>query len=348
MTSNELFEHSNWEVDSSYTAADINNIKNAAVIIVRKAQDMGIAVRFSRHFFDQVILKRGYGKIDHHMLMDAMAKFLTRGVKTFDDDTEMSSYAFQDSSSQLILEVMKTERGDFLVRTVIRSPRWMGRSEKVVLEAPPALDESLIAKGINDTLINKGYQYLGQGVDQIAYLEPSTGQVLKIFGADKTSFFESSGHKMFKIWADYCKHNSNNPFLPKYSGWAKFEFDGDTYLQIRMEQLGKFPYNWDSALGELAFLAADSDITAHDIMTSVANWQNDDITLGYRTLNSASALALTELIVHVGETGFVQLYNTIVQLETIARKYDWSMDLHNDNFLIRNDGTPVIVDPWRA
>jgi hypothetical protein len=101
-------------------------------------------------------------------------------------------------------------------------------------------------------LKDKGYKYLGRGVDQTAFLEPSTGQVLKIFGSSFRKI--NIGHDMFAYWAKYCKDHSDNPFLPKFSGWNRFEYEKDDkeYLQIRMERLQKLPTKLSNALGMIA------------------------------------------------------------------------------------------------
>ena len=39
-----------------------------------------------------------------------------------------------------------------------------------------------------------------------------------------------------------------------------------------------------------------------------------------------------------------KLWNTMEQLNEICGNRNW--DLHADNFMIRNDGTPVIIDPY--
>jgi len=70
-------------------------------------------------------------------------------------------------------------------------------------------------KGIRSELEAKGYQFLGKGVDQTAYLEPSTGLVLKVFGTQGNRQNFSADQKMFFAWYDYCSKHSDNPFVAK-------------------------------------------------------------------------------------------------------------------------------------
>ena len=91
------------------------------------------------------------------------------------------------------------------------------------------LDEAIIDRKIKEILVNKGYKFLGAGVDQAAYLEPGSGQVLKIFGTQSANGLTSSGkpqftkgQRMFFFWAKYCMDRQNNPFLPKFYGFESY------------------------------------------------------------------------------------------------------------------------------
>ena len=55
--------------------------------------------------------------------------------------------------------------------------------QDIIVEDQQVLDEfSTMARGIRKALEKKGYEALGAGVDQEAYLEPDGKTVLKIFG----------------------------------------------------------------------------------------------------------------------------------------------------------------------
>jgi hypothetical protein len=57
-------------------------------------------------------------------------------------------------------------------------------------------------------------------------------------------------------------------------------------------------------------------------------------------------MAFEDLVKLVGPAGVDKLYKTIKKLNKIGNTKDWHLDLHSDNFMKRDDGTPVIVDPW--
>ena len=107
-----------------------------------------------------------------------------------------------------------------------------------IIAESEVLDEfSYTDHQIKRILQKKGYKFLGAGVDQSAYIEPSTGYVLKIFGSQEGSKGFSPDHKMFFKWAKFCMKHQDNPFLPRFYGYESFKFEGDMYLQIRTEQL---------------------------------------------------------------------------------------------------------------
>ena len=126
-------EHSNWEVNKEYTEQDLQNIAHAATVVTAAARKMGVKFLFSQHFFDQVKLKRGIGKVDYKMIFDLSAKILKRGLTFFANKEDTTSYAFVDQYTGLIMEIIKKDENVFIVRTLVRANKWLGRSEKIIL-----------------------------------------------------------------------------------------------------------------------------------------------------------------------------------------------------------------------
>ncbi len=203
-------------------------------------------------------------------------------------------------------------------------------------------EKSHIDPDIIDALIDKGYTQIGQGVDQTAFLEPETGLVLKIFGTQDNARAPNSENskpkfsrdqKMFFTWAKYCNDNSSNPYLPKFSGFESFYWNSKVYLQIRQELLFKLDKITAMLCREMARYATaeyDFDRTA-DFMSSPEYWHQG---------------AWDHLVNTLGSKGLRVLYKTIDNLDDIANQMRYELDLHQDNFMARADGTPVIVDPW--
>jgi hypothetical protein len=192
---------------------------------------------------------------------------------------------------------------------------------------------STTSKKVDKILRAKGYKKLGAGVDQTAYLEPGTGLVLKVFGTQGGESF-SPDHKMFFTWAKYCMANSKNPFLPKFGGYESFVLDGDRYLQIRQELLK--PAGGVGSLLALFSEVADGDdgSTLQDAEEYVAEeWPS-------------SMSDLQKLKKQLGPKGLQQLFSTMQKVYRISVQRGYTFDLHAGNFMLRGDGTPVIVDPW--
>jgi hypothetical protein len=191
-------------------------------------------------------------------------------------------------------------------------------------------------KGIRSELEAKGYQYLGKGVDQTAYLEPGTGLVLKVFGTQGNRRDFSPDQKMFFTWYDYCTNHSDNPFLPRFHGHDSFMWNKNRYLMIRTEPLKK-------TQGPIRF-ALD------DLGSKIRNWftQYKNLTVkGF--INSFQRNYPREYAIiekKLGAEGMPLMATTLVELWKLgqARGYHW--DLHGGNFMLRSDGTPIINDPW--
>lgn len=217
---------------------------------------------------------------------------------------------------------------------------------------------------ITDILVKKGYTFLASGVDQTAFLEPGTGLVLKIFGTQRGTKANklTPDQKMFGFWTKYCSKHPDNPFLPKFSGWETFVFEGNTYLQIRMERLQKLP---EYTARILAALASDNVSFNHPFLRNVQaagerevqkKKERRDAGIGNHAIGNLPAKpkhplsliqdAHNELVILLGEQHYNLLLDTLADLYEISRKKGWTYDLHPGNFMHRNDGMPIIVDPW--
>lgn len=245
---------------------------------------------------------------------------------------------------------------------------------------------------IIDTLKNKGYKYLGNGVDQTAFLEPNTGLVLKIFGTQMHTRPHGDGRKkpvfsddqlMFFRFAKFCQKNSNNPFLPKFSGFESFYFENKVYLQIRQErlrscgdELGSFLETISEYVDILSFKDFckrykksvkenttrynawdDSDNTGYNSNTGRNNSNYSDFddeehdtyqSPGKQHLKGywSEEQIFAKLLKDLGEDNFKLFYNTMKKLAKISESKGWTFDLHSGNFMLRENGWPVIVDPW--
>ena len=200
--------------------------------------------------------------------------------------------------------------------------------QDIIAEGQQVLDEfSTMNSGIRKALEAKGYRRLGKGVDQEAYLEPGGKTVLKIFGTQGNQNKLSADQKMFAKWADFCQRNSDNPFLPKFSGWETFEFKGKLYLQIRTEFL--------KPSGELGY--------AISVLGRVLDSGRSD----YYSLEKDFPSEYKRVSMAVGEQNVPLLLNTLLELiHKTQKKKSYNWDLHAGNIMWRPNGTPVLNDPY--
>lgn len=203
---------------------------------------------------------------------------------------------------------------------------------------------SAIGPGVVKTLKQKGYTLLGKGVDAQAWLEPKTGLILKIFGFSLNRDYSgelSRAQHSFKLFADYCQKNSNNPFLPEFFGWEQFKFEDEMYLQIRMERL--FPMKktgWGEVLNNISERAEDdkSSASKQEFLDEYFPKQKPD--------HPYNGTPYEEVFAHLGKDGFDTLWNTCYDLGQIARRGRYILDLHPGNFMLGSDGHIVISDPF--
>lgn len=213
------------------------------------------------------------------------------------------------------------------------------------------LTEANISNSVRQRMKELGYKLLGSGIDQAAFLEPKTGKVLKIFGRGS-----SRGHSMFEFWANYCKQHASNPFLPKFDGWEKFQhgvagINGE-YIQIRMEKLQKLPEDLGSTLEGMSNAADESERL--DAKIRAKNKAELESLVGgsgeYQKFGSAfygvNKDEVSKLAILLGREKFNLLWDTLCDMSDLAKEHGWNLDLHHGNFMHRNDGIPVIVDPW--
>jgi hypothetical protein len=197
--------------------------------------------------------------------------------------------------------------------------------------------------GVRKALQDKGYQYLGSGVDKQAWLEPGTGQVLIVFGYRKGVDDFSPDQRMFIDWITYCNKNANNPHLPKFSGFESFQFQGKNYIQARMERLNEVPARIKELVSYLDHAADHMGNKDFDAalkrLTFAGNYDEEADEFQYDTV---------EQIVDFlgGPERAADLLNTVHQVKQFSRQHGYSLDLHSGNYMQRANGTIVVNDPF--
>lgn len=206
---------------------------------------------------------------------------------------------------------------------------------------------------IKKILLSKGYKYLAKGADQLVFLEPGSGLILKIFGTSRGKSGSASdltnAQKSFKTFYDLSKADPNNQFLPNIIEYSQFVFKGKPYLQIRMEKLFEFNspgvQDWNEVLADMAD-AIEKNQSFDKFWNEAFEPISKKQFIHKQISQTIRRDTKQQLIIHLGEDGLQQLWNTVVMLKKVARKNGYVLDLHEKNFMLGNDGTPVIADPF--
>lgn len=171
---------------------------------------------------------------------------------------------------------------------------------------------------IRKAMAAKGYQLLGKGQDQDAYLAPD-GTILKIFGTDRDADhkYYSEGQQSLIDFARYCQANASNPFLPTFGGIERFEFNGKFYLQIQCERLFELTGTTkDIARGleEIDLIVRSAETVKKNVDTILRRVQSN-----YGVGSDRIPQAITAI---GGEEGLALFVKTIMDLDRIAGKKD--------------------------
>ena len=92
-------------------------------------------------------------------------------------------------------------------------------------------DELSVSQRIQDYFVNRGYEYLGEGRDQIAFLSPRD-TVVKVLGIG-----ENEREDIVKSYVGFFSRNQRNPHYPRIYNAGNFTVDGETYFVYEMEYL---------------------------------------------------------------------------------------------------------------
>jgi hypothetical protein len=213
------------------------------------------------------------------------------------------------------------------------------------LNHAPAIDEMAgeIHGGVRKALIDQGYKYLGSGIDKQAYLEPSTGQALIIFGYRKNIDDFSPDQRMFIDWINYCNANKNNPNLPKFSGFESFQFRGKNYIQARMEPLQEVT---DQVKNIVTYLETVIDEISQGDVDAAFEYLAKK---GYydEKIDYFRPYTVKQVVDYLGGLKRAKnLLQTVHDVAMFGAKNRYNIDLHSGNYMQRPDGTIVVNDPF--
>lgn len=187
--------------------------------------------------------------------------------------------------------------------------------------------------GIELELKRQGYKFLGAGVDQQAWLAKD-GTIIKIFGTHGKTL--SSSHQMFMQWKKFCdKWKSKTHLVPHHIDFTPFEYNGNTYLQIRMERLFKLTSAIENYIEEFIGYVVSSKSKAE-----FKRLATEHVDSSWRSTGVTASMGAIEDI--------DEFYDVIKELNNIANRNDWHFDLHGGNLMLDDQGYLVIIDPWHV
>lgn len=198
-----------------------------------------------------------------------------------------------------------------------------------------------IPQRVIDYFLKKGYKILGNGAYQVALLTPG-GLVMKIHDGDRgqKSFGLSSTQRAYIKFIDFCmkQRNIDNPFVPKFYGYEVVNYDNNgeyrTLLLVKTERL--------------FYITEQSvrDILEYIIETDTIDDFDKKLRIFMKKRMKKEIDSMYWLIMHLGKKGLKKLQRTVNAIKQMALKYDYTIDLHGENYMYSSNGDIVVNDPF--
>ena len=117
------------------------------------------------------------------------------------------------------------------LHTTVNEVRVDDDPENNYYDAEEGFEELKVSERIQKYFTDRGYRYLGEGRDQMAFLSPR-GTVLKVLGIG-----EDQREDIVKTYVGFFMRNQRNPHYPRIYNAGDFTVDGETYFLYEMEYL---------------------------------------------------------------------------------------------------------------
>jgi len=109
--------------------------------------------------------------------------------------------------------------------------RWDALLQRGQLREINANDELTVSQQIEDYFFKRGYQFAGEGRDQMAFVSPRN-TVVKVLGIG-----DPEREKVVKDYVAFFLRNQRNPYYPRIYNTGEFTLNGETYFVYEMEYL---------------------------------------------------------------------------------------------------------------
>jgi hypothetical protein len=94
-----------------------------------------------------------------------------------------------------------------------------------------APDELTVGEKIQNYFFDKGYRYVGDGQDQMAFKSPR-GTIVKVLGTGN-----NDREQAVRDYVEFFQRNQRNPHFPRIYNAGEFTIDGETYFVYETEFL---------------------------------------------------------------------------------------------------------------
>ena len=201
------------------------------------------------------------------------------------------------------------------------------------------------AKEISNQLRAAGYHHVGSGADATVFAKDDS-HVIKILMPEDAG---SNAEQVFRRFYEFSIAHQDLACVPRFNEVNTIDINGKDYTQIEMEKLS--PIQTDSFVEGLIWLLSDYTST-------LTPWETIDRELAepktweIYSPKYANTFARTwqSLLENPASkktyTMYKQLYAVMQILYNTGRINKFGWDLHTANVMQRQNGQPVIIDPW--
>ena len=190
-----------------------------------------------------------------------------------------------------------------------------------------------------------GYSQIGSGADATVWAKDSS-YVIKILMPEDAG---SRSEQIFRKFYEFSMAHQDLACVPRFNEVNTIDINGKDYTQIEMERLA--PIETGTFMEGVVWLLSDYVMeqtpwpTIESELAMPSTWE-------IYSPNYANALARTWKSFLENPAGrktyamYRQLYNVMKLLFTTGTINKFGWDLHTANVMRRNNGQPVIIDPW--
>lgn len=221
-------------------------------------------------------------------------------------------------------------------------PAYVAVAQQGVAEAETATQNSRqLAKEFRQL----GYSQIGSGADATVWAKDDS-HVIKILMPEDVG---SRAEQIFRKFYEFSMAHQDLACVPRFNEVNTIDINGQEYTQIEMERLA--PIEKGTFMEGVVWLLSDYVAEQTPWSTIESELAMPDTWEMYSP-NYANALAQTWQSLLENPAGrktyvmYRQLYNVMKLLFTTGTINKFGWDLHTANVMRRNNGQPVIIDPW--